>query len=99
LRGREAAGSFAGVRARDGNGDAVYHLRFSGDADGADTYPTLVRPDRCATTHIGTSDCGRLTHERGGQVATNRDCFGHRYVKRHVYTSGYANLKSSKVDG
>ena len=77
----------------------VYHVRFSGDANGADTHPTLVRPDRCETIYIGTGDCGRLTHERGGQVATNSDRFGHRCVKRNVYTSCYANLKSSRVDG
>ena len=34
------------------------------------THPTLVRPDRCETIYIRTGDCGRLTHERGGQVAT-----------------------------
>jgi hypothetical protein len=70
LRGREAVGSVARVRAQDGNGDAVYHVRFSGDANGADTHPTMVRPDRCETSyHGGTADCSRLTHERGGQAA------------------------------
>jgi hypothetical protein len=27
-------------------------------------------PDRCETIYIDTGDCGRLTHERRGQVAT-----------------------------
>jgi hypothetical protein len=85
------------VRARDGNGDAVYYLRFSGDADDADTHPTLVRPDRCKTIYVGTGDCGRLTHERGGYVATNGDRFGHRSVKRHGYTSWCAWTTDSSL--
>ena len=40
-----------------------------------------------------------LTHERGGQTATNSDRLGHRCVNVHLLTSCYANLKSSRVDG
>jgi hypothetical protein len=54
---------------------------------------------RCETIFIGTSDCGRLTHERVAKWPLNGDRVGHRCQTRQLYTNCYANWKSSNVDG